>query len=151
MRLILKNTSTKISKTFAGFMTTLLITLFFLQPAAMVNAEPLLSKEIVSKSNTVGPLDDPWFKFCLTTAEPEDLDACINGWPANPGNKNFKLQRSSSSYELVLIDEVPRAQNSVFVCPHEFGPACDDMVKSIVGFGGTCVEDRNNTICEIPQ
>lgn len=29
---------------------------------------------------STGPLDDPWFKFCLSTSTPACLDACIKGW-----------------------------------------------------------------------
>jgi hypothetical protein len=30
--------------------------------------------------DSAGPLDDPWFKFCLQNETPQCLDACLNGW-----------------------------------------------------------------------
>lgn len=148
MQSINKNT---ISNKFTGWMAVLLCGIFFLQPYAVVSADPLL---IVNEGNGVNednddPLDDPWIKFCLFNADARDLDDCINGWPAKPGNGIYKIVRKHS-YELTLIsDDLPQA--ATLSCPHEFGKACQHMIDAVYAFNGSCKKTLNNTVCHLPE
>lgn len=37
-----------------------------------------------------------------------------------------------------------------FICPHEFGDACDLLIDAVLAFGGSCYDSLNNTVCDLP-
>ena len=99
------------------------------------------------------PLDDPWIKFCLLNVDAEDLDDCINGFPAESVRKlttgtGLELEYSLS-FRVKRRGDEPTT-NSTFICPHEFGDACNLLIDSVLAFGGSCRSGEQNTVCHLP-
>ena len=99
------------------------------------------------------PLDDPWIKFCLFNVDAKDLDDCINGLPAEmikemTANTGLELEYSLS-FRVKRRGDEPTT-NSTFICPHEFGDACNLLIDSVLAFGGSCRSGNQNTVCHLP-
>lgn len=100
------------------------------------------------------PLDDPWIVFCLKTSKPGDeLGRCIDGLPSS-SRDILKV----SGYEMEMVPTmrlVPAGQSgsarATFVCPPEFGSACEVMVKGFLSVGGSCNGDgHDGAVCHYP-
>ena len=63
-----------------------------------VGGNVITTEQPLDNVQTEDELNDPWFKFCLRTSKPEDLDNCIKGVP--PQDTQIPLSNPNESIYL---------------------------------------------------